>query len=59
MEIRDRIASYAYAYHGDWNQIAEAFKKRLDPGTRVIPENYITCFDRAYPDQLRSLRYPP
>jgi DNA processing protein len=59
MEIRERIAQYAYAYEGDWNQISRAIQKNLVLSSRQIKENYITFFDEAYPEQLRQLRYPP
>lgn len=59
MEIREQLASYAYLYGGEWNQISDALRKHTACDRVEIPENYITYFDDAYPVQLRRLRYPP
>lgn len=59
MEIREIIAEYAYTYHGDWNQIADALKKNRTVEHHHIRESYITWMDDAYPSCLRTLRYPP
>lgn len=59
MQIRERLANYAYAYDGDWTRIADAVKRNLEIPERKISENYLSYFDENYPRALKELRYPP
>lgn len=59
MNQRERLAMYAYEYHGEWSQIAKAIQVMQEPRTYPVCENYITIYDDLYPRSLRQLRYPP
>lgn len=59
MELREKIAQYAYLYQGDYNQIAKAIAQKEEVKFQPIFEQYITIVDKEYPKILKSLEYPP
>lgn len=59
MEMREKIAQYAYQYDGDWGKIANALRNKIVPMNYPILEKYITVLDEQYPRQFKQLRYPP
>lgn len=59
MQLAQKIAQYAYMYHGDYFQIAKAIAQNQPIGVQPIHESYITRFDPQYPKALLDLPYPP
>jgi len=59
MEKKDLIASYAYRYQGNWQQIKRALEMQEDPLPYPVNEKFITIFDEAYPAPLMDLQCPP
>lgn len=59
MMDRERLARYSCMYEGDWTRIARAVEAGTEPADMIVRENYITCLDEEYPEQLRALRHPP
>lgn len=55
---RNDLIRYAILYEGNYHKIAMAIEKNEEPVLFPI-QQAITIYDDAYPDSLRSLRYPP
>ncbi len=58
MELRERLAAYAWLSGGDWQKTARLIRDRAETVLNVT-EPYITILDDAYPAELKELRYPP
>lgn len=59
MRKREILANLSYLYHGDWNKISNGVIHNEIPENQNIKEKYITIFDKEYPQEFFTLRYPP
>lgn len=59
MTEQEILASYSYMYEGNWSRIAKAAAEKEEPYSFDIRESYITILDDAYPEPLKTLRFPP
>lgn len=59
MTKQEQLAQYSWRYEGDWARIANAIRREEPPGSETIKDRYVTIYDEAYPQSLRTLRYPP
>lgn len=57
--MREQILYYAIKYKGEWKYIQNAMQKN-EPWEKVAYDgNYITVYDKEYPEKLRRLQYAP
>lgn len=56
---REDLINHAITYEGNWEKIATAVKYNHASIPWQLKDEAVTILDKAYPDALKKLRYPP